>query len=282
MLAAAALALAACGSSSKSSSKSKGEQTSTANTLKVTIAQSGKAVKYTVPKSAEGGLTTVEATNQTKAPQSLQLVRVVGNHPLSEVLKQFASSSNKVPEWLRAEGGVGQIAPGLKARATINLPPGKYEVTNFDQQGGPPPHAELQLSAGSAGPLPQTATTITAAETGKDKFKWEISGGLKTGSGPITFVSKGKEALHFIGAFRVTGNPSQAEILKALGNNGKPPKFVDQKSFTTTAILDGGRSQLSQFQITKPGTWVLFCPLTDRDGGKEHFKEGLLTKVEVK
>ena len=70
--------------------------------------------------------------------------------------------------------------------------------------------------------------------------------------------------------------------MKALSSNGPPPSFVDQKSFTNTSVLDGGKSEVTTFDLSKPGTYVLFCPFTDREGGKEHFKEGLLTTVTVK
>ena len=95
-------------------------------------------------------------------------------------------------------------------------------------------------------------------------------------------MSKGKQAIHLILAFRVTGNPSKADILKSLKTNGKPPKFVDQSSFVGTAVIDGGKSQVTPLALSKPGKYVLFCPLSDRDGGKPHFAEGLLTTVNVK
>ncbi|TML75778.1 MAG: hypothetical protein E6G07_12135 [Actinobacteria bacterium] len=124
---------------------------------------------------------------------------------------------------------------------------------------------------------------MTANQVGKDKYRWDLSGAaLKPGAQNVTFVSKGKTALHLLGAFRVTGKQSDAAILKALSSNGKPPKFVDPSSFTTSAVIDGGKSQTLQFALKSPGTWVLFCPISDRDGGKPHFKEGLLKQITVK
>ena len=123
---------------------------------------------------------------------------------------------------------------------------------------------------------------MTANEVGKDKYRWDLSGAaLKPGVQNVTFVSKGKTALHLLGAFRVTGNPSKAQLLKVFGP-GKPPKFVDQSSFSESAVIDGGKSQTLQLALKSPGTWVLFCPISDRDGGKPHFKEGLLKTVTVK
>src|SRR5439155_16700854 len=130
--------------------------------------------------------------------------------------------------------------------------------------------------------LPSTPTSVTAANPSKDHYKWEIMGGIKAGPQSLTFNSKGKEAIHLIGAARITGNHSNAELVKALSTNGKPPSYVDTSSFTSTAVLDGGKSEVTSFVLDKPGKYVLFCPLPDRDGGKSHIKEGLLTTVTVK
>ena len=42
---------------------------------------------------------------------------------------------------------------------------------------------------------------------------------------------------------------------------------------------DSGRrhSQTTTLDLKKPGQYIFFCPLTDRDGGKPHDQEGLLT-----
>lgn len=276
LLIAAALGLSACGSSGGSGDN--------ASKLSLSIAESGKTAKFTAPKAAKGGLVTVTLKNSGKQPHSAQLALVQGNHTAAQALKIVSSNSNKTPSWLRAEGGVSAVPPGQSGTATLNLPGGKYVLTELGGPGssGPPASTQIQFRSGKTGTLPGTPTTITADNPSKDHYKWDISGTLKPGVNKITFDSKGKQALHFIGAFRVTGNPSKAAILKALKTNGKPPSFVDLSSFYDTAAIDGGKSQTSELLLQKPGKYVLFCPLTDRDGGKPHFAEGLLTTVTVK
>jgi hypothetical protein len=66
-----------------------------------------------------------------------------------------------------------------------------------------------------------------------------------------------------------------ATIEKELAKEGPPPSYVDFEGAQSTAILDGGRSQTTTLDL-KPGRYLFFCPLTDRDGGKPHFEEGLL------
>jgi hypothetical protein len=255
--------------------------------LSLSLDPAGKAAKYTVPATAKGGLVELTFKNNVGggAPHAAQLIRILGSHTPQEALKIIASNSNKTPAWLRAEGGVGSVAPMTAGTATLDLPAGKYVVADLGgPSSGPPAYATFTVTAGPTGPVPPAPTTVKAAQTAKDKFAWQLSGSpLKAGANAVTFDSGGKLALHFVGLFKIKGNPSMAAIIKGLKSNGPPPPFVDQSSFFNTAVLDGGKAENTQLVARSgPGTYVLFCPLTDRDGGKPHFEEGLLKTVTVK
>ena len=271
-----AAGLAACGSSDDKESSGGGGE------LAVTISESGKKVKVDAPKSAKGGLTTLKVTNKGKQPHAAQLLLVKGDHTIKDVEKQFSSDETDAAEWLRTEGGIGRVAPGQTASATLKLPAGRYFVVDTSNENGPPAFSELKLSEGDDGSLPDAETTVTAASPGKDKYRWDVSGSLKSGQSQVKFVSKGKEALHFIQAARIVGKASKQDVIEALSKEGKPPKFVDQESFYDTAILDGGKEQITPLELSKPGRWVLFCVLGDRGEKKPHFKEGLIKFVDVK
>src|SRR4051794_4591893 len=276
LLGASILTVAACGDDNNDSKSTK------ATPVAIGVAPQGKAAVYTVPASVKGGLVTVTFKNaDTKNPHAAQLVRVTGGHTVAEGVKATSSNSDKTPSWVRAEGGVGAVPPGGTGKATVNVPAGKYFVTDFGGNGKPP-YKAVTVTAGDNGSLPSTDTTGTAQEPSDDKYKWDISGDLKPGANHITFDAKGKNTIHFVGAFRLTQDKSVDEIVKALQSQGPPPSFVDQASFTNTAILDDGKSETTDLTLNKAGTWVLFCPLTDRDGGKSHDQEGLITKVQVK
>jgi hypothetical protein len=278
----AAVALAACGDDKKSGSE-KSSPAAKPATLSISVADTGKSAQYTVPASTKGGLVEVTLENKGKKPHAAQLIRLTGGHKPAEAVKAVSGDSNKTPAWIRAEGGPATVPPGQTSKSTGILPEGDYVVLDSGGPGsGPPAYKAFKVTAGSAGDLPTTPTTVTAAAAGKDHFKWQIDGSLKAGQNRITFVSKGKDTIHFVGAVRVTGNPSLADVQKGFASQGKPPAFVDQSSFTTTAVLDSGKSEVTSLGIRKPGQYVLFCPLTDRDGGKSHEQEGLLTKITVK
>lgn len=280
-----ALTVSACGSSS---SKSKSSGSSGAKgTLALTISGSGSKASYSGPTSITGGLVRVSLHNAGTVPHTAQLVLLDPPHTIADALAAKANNSPKTPGWIHFEGGVGTVGPGATATATDILPAGNYGVADVgggsgSGSNGPPAVMKLTVKPGSSGSLPSTPTTVTAAAAGKDKYKWQISGSFSTGQTNLTFNSKGSDTQHLIAAARITGKHSQAEIIKALSSNGPPPPWIDPSSLASTAGLDSGRSQVASLRFAKPGTYVLFCPLTDRDGGKPHFAEGLETTVTVK
>jgi hypothetical protein len=282
-----ALTTAGCGSSKSKTSTSGSAGTAAApTTFALSISEAGNAAKFAGPASVKGGLVTVQLTNTGKSLHGAQLIRILNNHTIVEAVKSIASESHKVPNWLRAEGGVGAAAPGTSASATVSLPAGSYAVVDFagaqEGHGGPPAVAPLAVTPGQGGILPTTGTTITAAAPSKDHYKWEISGPLKVGANAVTFVSKGRSTLHELGAVRITGNESTAQLVKALESHGPPPSYVDPQARDQTAVLDGeGKALTTQLTLSKPGTYVFFCHLSDRNGGKPHFAEGLITTVKV-
>ena len=257
-------------------------------TLSLSIAEQGKAAKFTVPASAKGGLTHVVLTNSGKQPHGAQLILVTGGHTVADAIKVLgAKNNNKTPSWMRAEGGVGTAPPGQSLSATVNLPKGTYAVIDTaslgnggPSSGAPPTYTQLKLTGGKRGAIKRQPAHIIGTQTGKDHYAWRISG-LKAGTNTVEFTSKGKQALHLVTAVKLKGNanPSLDAIQKALQDE-EPPTFIDPSSFADTAALDGGKSLTTPLRL-QSGRYVVFCPLTDRDGGKPHFLEGMLAKTTV-
>ena len=252
--------------------------------LSLSIGEQGKTASFTAPASAKGGLTDIALTNSGKAPHGAQFILVTGGHTIADAAKQLGTNSPKTPSWLRAEGGVGSVPGGQTGTATVNLPKGTYAVIDtatLGGSGGPPVYTQLKLTGGKRGQISPLAAHITGEQTGHDKYAWVIAG-LKAGTKPTEFTSKGKQTIHLVSAFKLKGNanPSLDAIKKALQSNGPPPSYVDQSSLVETAALDGGKSLTTPLTFGA-GRYVFFCPLTDRDGGKPHFLEGMLKKVTI-
>jgi hypothetical protein len=252
--------------------------------LKIGVSEKGKATSFEVPKSAEGGLVEVKLTNEGKAPHGVQFVRYEGDHTAQDALKVLGGESKKTPEWVRGEGGIGSVPGGQSGTATLNLEAGNFLIVDAASFGGKPASAELKVTEGSAGDLPSTDGKIVAAETGKDEFEWDVSG-LKAGKSQVTFESEGDDSIHLVIAAPVKGKvPPLATIKKEFASsaeNGPPPSYIDFEGAQSTAVLDGGKSQTTPLDL-KPGKYIFFCPLSDRDGGKSHDQEGLLAIETVK
>src|ERR1700694_694267 len=145
-------------------------------------------------------------------------------------------------------------------------------------RGVRPPRAP----AGAPAPVPPAATTITAAAPSPNRYRWQISGPLKVGANAVRFVSEGASAVHELTAVRLPGNGYAAQFVKALEGTGPPPSFVHRTTTQQTALLDRGQSLLTTLTFARPGTYVFFCHLSDRSGGRPHFAEGLLSTVVVR
>lgn len=276
-----AVLIAGCGSSGGDSTSS-----SSPAQLNISIAEQGKSASFTVPKSAPGGLVTIHLSNKGKAPHGVQLIQYTGNHTMADVLKELGSDSDVIPSWAKLDGGIGSVDPGSTGTATVNLDAGNYVLADAAALGGPssgpPATAGIKFSGGTTGDLPSTSADVTAATDGDDHYKWDISG-LKAGKNDITFDSEGDDAIHLILAAPLKGKvPPLSQIQKDLASDGPPPAYVDPTAFQSTAVLDGGVTQTLSLDL-KPGKYLFFCPLVDRDGkGKPHDQEGLLSVETVK
>lgn len=270
----AALVAAGCGSSSTEPTK-----------VSMSISEQGKTATFKAPKSVKGGLVEISFRNKGKGQHGVQLIQYTGKHTAADVLKQLGSSSNKIPAWIKTWGGTPALAGGQSDSATLNLPAGNYVAADSAALGGspiPPATAQFKVTFGDTGDLPSTPGTVKAAKTGKDKYAWDISG-LKTGKNEVTFDSEGGGAVHLIAAAAVKGKaPSLSKIKSDFASNGPPPPYLDVQNSQFSAVLDGGESQTMTLDLKKPGQYIFFCPLTDRDGGKSHDQEGLLKVVTVK
>jgi len=257
----------------------------TPSSLSVSI--SNNASTFKAPSSADGGLVTVKLKNDATGTHGLQFIQYTGDHTLADVKKQLASSSNAIPDWIKLPGGINGVPAGQTGEATLNLPEGNYVIVDAaalgGQSSGPPAMSTIKLSGGDTGDLPDTDAQVTADSVGDDEYKWDVSG-LKAGKNDVTFDSRGENTVHIIIGAPVKGTaPPLSQIKKDLASNGPPPPYVDTSGIQSTALLDGGDAQTLSLDLKKPGQYIFFCPLNDRDGkGKPHDQEGLLSVETVK
>lgn len=260
----AAVALVACGDSEESQS------------LTFTISGDGKAAKVTGPSSAETGTAEITLKNDGEGEGDLQLIRVEGKHSAEEAIEGLESAMNgkAFPEWFFAAGGIGTIAAGKSQAVTQVLEPGTYYAFNTE---GDLPEAEAVPAVEISGET--SDETIEADET-IDAFEYGFEADqLSAGNTEIAFDNTGAQPHHLLAA-PLTGDATAEDVAEAFkSEKGKPP--FEEKGFQSTAVLEGGEGQLVTLDL-KPGRYVLFCFITDRQGGPPHALKGMVDEVEVR
>lgn len=236
----------------------------------------GKTLTIVAPEKAEAGLAEITFTNKSEVPSDLQLIRVEGDRTPKEVIEGLGEAirGNAFPDWLFAAGGVGSIEPGESASVEQVLQPGDYYALNTEAV------------------LPETKSTAMTEVTGEESDA-EIGEGEATveaaeyvfnaetlPSGPveIAFDNIGAQPHHLIAA-KIKGDATAEDVEAAFKENETPPLEIKERP-QVTAVLEGGEGQLVTLDL-EPGRYVLYCFITDRQGGEPHALKGMVDEVEV-
>jgi hypothetical protein len=237
----------------------------------------GKGAKISGPSSAETGLAEITLQNNRKGDGDLQLIRTEGDHSAEEVEKglEAAMQGKAFPEWFFAGGGIGTTAAGKSQTVSQVLEPGTYYAFNTEgSQGNPDPASvpAVEVTGDASDETVEADETVDAFEYG---FKAEQ---LTAGNTEIAFDNTGTQPHHLLAA-QLTGDSTAEDVERAFkSEKGKPP--FDEKTFKSTAVIEGGEGQLVTLDL-KPGRYVLFCFISDRQGGPPHALKGMVDEVEV-
>ncbi len=246
-----------------------------AQSLTFTISGEGKGAKLDGPSSADAGLAEITLENESDRDGEAQLIRVDGDHTPAEVTQGLKSAmeGDPFPEWFFAGGGVGTTEAGESQTVTQVLEPGTYYA--FDTEAGQPDAASaptFEISGEASDETVEADETIDAFEYG---FEAEP---LPSGSVEVAFDNTGDEPHHLL-ASRLLGESTAEDVEEFFeSEKGKPP--FEEKGFQSTAVIEGGEGQLVTLDL-KPGRYVLFCFISDRQGGPPHALKGMVDEVEV-
>lgn len=247
-----------------------------AQTLTFTLSGRGREVEIAAPDSADTGLTEITLENNANREGDLQLIRVEGDHSANEVVQGLgkAMKGQAFPDWFFAGGGIGITAPGASQTVTQVLEPGTYYA--FDTSGGPPdPKAAVAVGVTgdrSDDEIPESDTTVSAVDYG---FEAE---GLTAGATEIAFENIGAQPHHLI-ASQLIGDATAEDVEQFFKTEkGKPP--LRDTGTQSTAVVEGSESQLVTIDL-KPGRYVFYCFISDRQGGPPHALKGMVDEFEV-
>jgi hypothetical protein len=271
----AAVLLAACG----------GDDGPEAKSLAIVASEPAQdSYRFEAPKSIEAGLVDIQLRNSGKLEHEAQLIEVEGGHTTEEALKAFDGivQGRPAPDWFRARGGVGTIAPGATATVTQRLEPGSYV---FIDSGEPPgqdvePHyrqgavAELTVTGeATEADLPEADATVTATE-----YSFSASG-LKAGKNKLEFRNGGGQWHHLV-LTEIKAGSTIEDVQRFLKTErGEPP--IGETNAGETAVIDGGEAQLTEVDL-KPGKYAMLCFIPDRAGGPPHAAKGMVSEATVR
>jgi hypothetical protein len=291
LLAAAALCIvpAACGDDDDSSngggSAHTAETTEATQVTFTTTEPSKGKVAIDGPETIEAGVVELTLDNSGKSPHDAQILRVEGDRTADEVISNTTDSDEgaPIPEWIVDGAGVGTTAPGETNTVTQVLEPGTYFLIDSESAPGSEEQnsrnggvAKFEVTGEGGGELPETEASITAED-----YSFE-SEGIKAGNNRLTFENAGEE-LHHIIAMPLAEGATFAEAEKLFKSNEEPkgPPPVDFENGVSTAVIDGGQSQVVDLEFQK-GKYALVCFITDRKGGPPHVAMGMISELDVK
>ena len=239
--------------------------------------------ELTAPESVEAGLVRIEFSNATEEGAEAQLLRLEDGHTVDEALAAIAAEDGKIPDWLLAEGGVGQIEAGTTGAVELVLEEGTYHVIDTGAPDGDDvmSHAEngatttIEVSGGDDAELPDVDASI---EMGDYNF---VTDGLKAGSNRFLLSNTGDE-LHHTLIVPIREGATFAEVREYMASEGEPAGQppVDFEQLKGTAVLDADRAQIDELEL-EAGRYAFVCFLTDRAGGPPHVAKGMLSEVTI-
>jgi hypothetical protein len=234
---------------------------------------SGKSASFVFPRRfVEPDLTQITLVNESTEAVGLQLIRVTGFHVPVETNKALGKviEGNPFPKWFFLGGGPGRVPPGESKTVTQILTPGAYHV--YDSQRGMVPQVALEVRGKKASTeLPEADATVTASD-----YEFETDG-LDAGESEIAFLNEGAQPHQLAISELVDDNTAEDAERFFKDEKGKSP--LGKETQATTAI-EGGEGQLAALDL-EPGRYVLYCFISDREGGQPHALEGMVNEVEV-
>jgi len=258
---AAVLALSACGSSDEDAQE-------------INVELKGDPAKFSAPKSAEPGEAQITFKNGTKDEAEMQLLRVEGDHDAADVIAALggAQKGKPFPDWFFAGGGVSAVEGGETKTVTQILEPGTYYTANLEGKPDPSSFAAIEVSGEADDAALESDKTVTASE-----YQFEADG-LEAGENEIAFENVGAQPHHLIVA-PIKKGATIEEVQEAI-KSGKEEPPLEEEGGTNTAVIEGGETQLVDLEL-EPGTYVMMCFISDRQGGPPHAVKGMVDELKI-
>jgi plastocyanin len=271
----------ACGGSGSSNSTASARTTTTGSTAPSALTiTAGDYAFDGVPATFTAGIQKITFVNQGSVAHEMVFVKVT---PGTTTKSAFAAyrvllKGGPYPASFLAANGVHQTEPGATSVTEFNLTAGDYLALCTDSgaagstKDGPPHFARGMYKkltvTGTAGDTPPTATaSITAYDYG-----FALSG-LTAGSQTIAFKNTSKVQYHFadLNVFPKGVTIQQAEqSLRTPTSNGAPAPRITPLEVASSQLAGPGWGSTFTATLAKGLTYIIFCWVSDVQGGSPH------------
>jgi hypothetical protein len=260
--------------------------------LAITATSEGDAKAMTFASSIKAGLVNMTLKNADTVPRSAQLLRIVGDHSITDVVKVVTGDGEEIPSWVQDGGGVPVVAPGASATASQVLAPGRYVLLDDEEGEGDDAKSYAELGAAreltitgerSKARLPARSATITAedaVEGRKHTYGFRLEG-LKAGTNQVHFQNTGLELHHALFVpLRRGATIAQAEKYFSADRQPSGPPPVEFAKLVGTKVIDAGIEQNVTLDL-EAGRYAVICFISDREGGRPHVAKGMIEELRV-
>jgi uncharacterized cupredoxin-like copper-binding protein len=272
--------LAGCGGNDEPSASPEESTTTSATTepqAKV-VEITGKDYAFEAPDSIEGGLVEFSFTNGGQEPHFAGLAKAAEGKTYDDIKAFFTAPADKPPAGpppFEEFAGAATENPGVKGRATFNLPAGTYALfCALPAQDGVP-HVNkgmikpLTVTEGMAAAMPDAAATLTAMD-------FSLSGSPPTKAGPtvVGIRNQGKQ-LHEVNLIEFQPGKKVEDAVDWFKAPAGPPPM----SFLSGVAVKPGEDGTANFDLKAGSTYAFICAIPDSLSGDfaPHIVKGMYT-----
>lgn len=245
------------------------------------VAVKGLDYSFESPDTLETGYQTLTFTNTGKEFHHLQLARLNDGVTLEQFQAALQESEFAAMPLVEFVGGIGGIAPGQTATATVNLEkPGLYlELCLIPNAEGVP-----HLALGMIKPIEVVAATALTKGPKADlvvdmvDFAFTLPGELPAGEQTWEVVNHG-EQIHELVLGKINEDKTLDDVMVYLATSEMGPDAPFMPVGGTPG-LSTVHSQFVGFDLT-PGEYVTLCFFPDPETGKPHIALGMISHFTV-
>ena len=231
---------------------------------------------FQMPDRIEAGLVHIRLVNGGTEAHHVYLVKLPAGKTASDLLRE--AKTERLPAWAESVGGPNTPGPGGENEAIVALEPGNYVAMCVL----PAHDGQAHVMKGMLKPFTVVGRLGRVVEPRADvsvklsDYDFGLSRPLTAGSRLIRFENRASQPHEMLFAKLAPGKRAADFLTWAQQPNGPPPVLA----LGGVTPFAPGRSVVVRADLT-PGTYALYCFVTDAKDGKSHIAHGMIKEIRV-